>query len=207
MPRIDLKVPFHEKDEARALGARWDPQRRVWYVPDNVDSSRLRKWIPASESPNVRAASYFLADATRSCWRCSSLTRVFGIILPAGYEVLEVDDDGADDRWEPADEPTLLSYITSLADPIPARLSRLAPLYRVDFSQTTLSFYWMNHCEQCGVKLGDFETVEECGAALNPVTPEGAAKVRLREILEPLFAACGGYTYGLELFGYMRRSC
>ncbi|WP_458375222.1 DUF5710 domain-containing protein [Pseudomonas pergaminensis] len=25
MARIDLKVPFSEKDEAKSLGAKWDP--------------------------------------------------------------------------------------------------------------------------------------------------------------------------------------
>jgi Domain of unknown function (DUF5710) len=204
MPRIDLNVPFHEKDEAKALGAKWDPQRRIWYAPGNLDSARLRKWLPDT-SPNVRAASYFLVQGTRDCWRCALHTRVFGILLPAGYEALEVDDDPANDHWRAADEPTMLSYITFLADPIPARLRHLASRYRTDYSQTTHSFYWMNHCDRCGIKLGDFETVEESGAALNPTTPEDAARVYLHEILEPLLAACGSYTYGLDLFSYMRR--
>ena len=205
MPRIDLNVPFHEKDEAKALGARWDPQRRLWYVPDNIDASSLRKWIPVSQSPNVRAASCFLAEATRGCWRCSCQTRVFGIVLPAGHETLYVDDDPAGDYWEVVDEPTMLSYITFLADPIPARLRNLAPLYRINYSQTTHSFYWMNHCDRCGIKLGDFDTIEEFGAALNPSTPEEAAMVQIRAVSEPLFASCGSNTSGLELFGYMRR--
>jgi len=29
MPRIDLNVPFSEKDEAKLLGARWDVQHKV----------------------------------------------------------------------------------------------------------------------------------------------------------------------------------
>jgi hypothetical protein len=205
MPRIDLNVPFHDKNEAKALGARWDPQRRLWYVPDNIDASPLRKWTPTPESPNVRAARYFLAEATRGCWRCSSQTRVFGIVLPAGHETLYVDDNPASDYWEVVDEPTMLSYITFLADPVPARLRNLAPLYCVNYSQTTQSFYWTNHCDHCGIKLGDFETIEEFGAALNPATPEEAATVRIRAISEPLFAACRSYTCGLELFGYMQR--
>ena len=36
MSRIDLQVPFCEKDEARRLGARWDPAQKVWYVPANL---------------------------------------------------------------------------------------------------------------------------------------------------------------------------
>ena len=29
-----LNVPYIEKDEAKNLGARWDPQRKKWYAPD-----------------------------------------------------------------------------------------------------------------------------------------------------------------------------
>ena len=28
-----LAVPYADKDEAKALGARWDPARRQWYAP------------------------------------------------------------------------------------------------------------------------------------------------------------------------------
>ena len=31
--RIYLKVPYEEKEEAKQLGARWDPDRKQWYVP------------------------------------------------------------------------------------------------------------------------------------------------------------------------------
>jgi hypothetical protein len=34
---MDLKVPYAEKDQAEALGARWEPSRRCWYVPDGLD--------------------------------------------------------------------------------------------------------------------------------------------------------------------------
>ena len=32
--RINLQCPFSEKYEAKALGARWDPEKRTWYVVD-----------------------------------------------------------------------------------------------------------------------------------------------------------------------------
>ena len=34
---VDLSVPFSEKDEAKQLGARWNPERRIWYVPAGVE--------------------------------------------------------------------------------------------------------------------------------------------------------------------------
>jgi hypothetical protein len=33
--RIDLRVPYSEKDDAKALGARWDPSAKKWYTMTN----------------------------------------------------------------------------------------------------------------------------------------------------------------------------
>lgn len=30
--RIDLNVPFHEKEQVKALGAKWDAVQKTWYV-------------------------------------------------------------------------------------------------------------------------------------------------------------------------------
>ncbi|WP_207386052.1 DUF5710 domain-containing protein [Legionella gresilensis] len=32
--RIYLSVPYSEKEEAKQFGARWDPEKRLWYSPD-----------------------------------------------------------------------------------------------------------------------------------------------------------------------------
>lgn len=32
-----IRVPYQEKDEAKALGARWDREQRSWFVPKGVD--------------------------------------------------------------------------------------------------------------------------------------------------------------------------
>jgi len=40
-----LKVPYAEKDEAKQLGARWDPKRKKWYVPQGVDPAPFARWV------------------------------------------------------------------------------------------------------------------------------------------------------------------
>ena len=60
MPSTYLKVPFREKDEAKALGARWDPDRRSWYVPDGIALDDFARWLPAdgdSDEALVRSAN------------------------------------------------------------------------------------------------------------------------------------------------------
>jgi len=71
--RTDLAVPFAEKDQAKALGARWDPARKIWYVTDPADLAPFARWrkdtgpmgtagpvaapaaAPAKASANVKA--------------------------------------------------------------------------------------------------------------------------------------------------------
>lgn len=44
--RTNLKVPFQEKDKARALGAKWDLARRTWYIEDMENIEPFLQWIP-----------------------------------------------------------------------------------------------------------------------------------------------------------------
>ena len=35
--RTELDVPFSHKEEAKALGAKWDRTKKIWYVPSGVN--------------------------------------------------------------------------------------------------------------------------------------------------------------------------
>ena len=43
--RIDLCVPYSQKDMAKAKGARWDPARHTWYVIDPLDVKAFAMWM------------------------------------------------------------------------------------------------------------------------------------------------------------------
>lgn len=45
--RINLKCPYAEKDQAKALGARWDPALKTWYIQDIEDITDFMRWIPS----------------------------------------------------------------------------------------------------------------------------------------------------------------
>ena len=44
--RVNLKVPFAEKDEAKKLGARWDAARKIWFVDNQGDLAPFSRWSP-----------------------------------------------------------------------------------------------------------------------------------------------------------------
>ena len=41
-----LDVPFKDKDKAKQLGARWNAERKSWYVPDGIQITAFEKWLP-----------------------------------------------------------------------------------------------------------------------------------------------------------------
>jgi exodeoxyribonuclease VII large subunit len=44
--RIDLRVPYSEKDQAKVHGARWDRDAQTWYAPPGTDLQNLKRWLP-----------------------------------------------------------------------------------------------------------------------------------------------------------------
>jgi putative DNA primase/helicase len=51
--KIWIDVPYPQKDEAKALGARWDRQEQSWYVPAGVAPAPFARWTPAT-APQAR---------------------------------------------------------------------------------------------------------------------------------------------------------
>lgn len=48
-----LNVPFKQKDEAKALGAKWDRQQQSWYIPSGLDRSAFAKWSTEAREQNL----------------------------------------------------------------------------------------------------------------------------------------------------------
>lgn len=84
-----LQVPFRDKDSAKALGARWDPAQRQWYVPAGRELAAFAAWLPAGlldaspQLPNDSAAAslsaQFLANSAPSA---TPATLADGLAVP-----------------------------------------------------------------------------------------------------------------------------
>ncbi|SMH43322.1 DUF5710 domain-containing protein [Azospirillum agricola] len=210
MTRIDLRVPFAEKDDAKRLGARWDAVKKVWYVPAGLDSALFGKWLPREPEGNLRAPSYAIAQSAAPCWKCGRQAHAFSFLLPAGHEVLEdVAADESDEgiwEWVRVETPTIVHYVEQIPLPVQRQMSALSGnSYRLDYSKTTQSSYWMNHCHHCGMKQGDFGMHCEPGGAFMPMDEHAASGISLRFIGEPFAASCGGYSVDVDFLNHMRR--
>lgn len=58
MAQTYLAVPYSQKEEAKALGARWDAGARKWYVPEGRDLVPFQAWMPGGLSAGTPAPNH-----------------------------------------------------------------------------------------------------------------------------------------------------
>ena len=86
---IYLRCPFNEKDECKALGGKWDAERKKWYIPDGIDASSFQKWIESDKKEEILAHNKIkkvielspssLDFQINKCHRCFYLSKKLGI--------------------------------------------------------------------------------------------------------------------------------
>ena len=93
-----LDVPYSEKDEAKALGAKWDPQKKKWFVADSTEYIKFIRWIPGVlEDTNIILDHFYIIEGYKQCYRCHRPTKVisFGVDEYLSF-VLDEDEDEND---------------------------------------------------------------------------------------------------------------
>jgi len=92
--RVYLNCPFEEKDEAKALGAKWDWRQKKWYVTGEGDITKFAKWIkaeghesdPSSAGPGKTAGSPSAA-ATSGRTAANGSPKTFATGSPSASQV------------------------------------------------------------------------------------------------------------------------
>lgn len=54
--KLLIDVPYKQKEEAKALGAKWDRQEQSWYVPAGVDAALFVKWAQGAAKTSAGEA-------------------------------------------------------------------------------------------------------------------------------------------------------
>jgi phage/plasmid primase-like uncharacterized protein len=81
-----IDVPFKQKEEAKALGAKWDRQEQSWYVPTGVEAAPLAKWAKGADLAIVEASKPAPATTVQPEAQRSTSKRVY-LAVPYGEHV------------------------------------------------------------------------------------------------------------------------
>lgn len=171
-----LAVPFSEKDIVKNMGAKWDNNKKLWYVSENSNLDEFDKWLPNKINPYTKPKKiegFYIAFSNRGCYKCKKISPVFTFACK-----------------NKKGHARVLYYIRHLSDNGQKAILKLSENYYYDIVSSG-NPYWMNHCEHCKAKFGDFETVEEFSGSFSPTSKEEAQQISLYKFNEPLeFNAC-----------------
>ena len=110
MPGTYLTTAFRDKDQVKSLGARWDAERRSWYVPEGLDLAPFASWLPngvptalavSQEAARGISLSQLLAgvaQAVAAAYRSGVWTRVevVKVDVRRGHVYLELTERSAE---------------------------------------------------------------------------------------------------------------
>ncbi|HTX24830.1 MAG TPA: DUF5710 domain-containing protein [Steroidobacteraceae bacterium] len=148
--KIYLYVPFEEKAQVKNLGARWDGERKCWYIERGQDPVPFRRWMDGDREADGGEQDYsivseraYVASAQTHCWRCRARIEVICVYCETGL----VDGEAYVDFT--------VSNITAVDDSLRQQLERW-PSFRFGYSRSERKRYVANHCARCGVLQGDY---------------------------------------------------
>lgn len=153
-----LDVPYEEKDEAKALGARWDARLKKWYIKNRDDYRYVLKWVMDEEEDEgiILFDHFYLVEGKRKCYRCKRETPVIAFGADEFYVVY---DDSVTERIYGLEtycnEIHIISDIVQLSKDFLDYLNRKYN-YRMGYSKTTDRSYMTNHCTNCNAIQGDY---------------------------------------------------
>ena len=53
-----LKTKMSDRQAVKALGARWNPTRRLWYVPAGMDLEPFNAWLPSRQAQHLQSQQH-----------------------------------------------------------------------------------------------------------------------------------------------------
>lgn len=188
MPRVNLSVPFEEKDAAKALGAKWDSSIKDWYIPEGRDSSPFAKWLPKEKpSYNVKCQRFFVAVASQSCEKCSAEVKMVTFVLPRGWEEWKEADEDIPCQWQAeTDFEAILNGVCRLNLAATTAAQKFNKNYKSVLRPGRSNAIFLNHCEQCETPQGEPSSGNR--HIFNPETPEEARQITLHAFNQPIEA-------------------
>lgn len=79
-----LNVPYSEKDMAKQLGAKWNPNLKKWYVQERENYYKFLNWILDGKQNGdieILCDCFYIVEGVRECFKCHNKTRVVGFAV------------------------------------------------------------------------------------------------------------------------------
>lgn len=156
MPLL-LDIPYRDKDEAKLLGARWNPNLKKWYAPRKADYVKFYKWLLQDDNTtDIICDNIYIVESQRECFKCHKITKV--ICLGIDSFLIIINADNKEDFPHIYEKISGIIISPLLCETLPNSLIEYLHdkyKYYFDYSKTIDDVYYANHCQHCGTIQGN----------------------------------------------------
>lgn len=160
-----LDVPYSKKDLVKVLGAKWNRDRKQWYVENKFEYYKFLDWIPyLYRDEDIICDWVYLIETKRKCFKCKKETNVISLACQNYFSIIR-DENGNLLYYEYHDSNIAFVTIEGELDNIQLEvfLKRNFRFY-YSYSNKRRESYYANHCMHCGTIQGDNYLHEEVEA-------------------------------------------
>lgn len=151
-----LHVPYSDKEEAKALGAKWNRDVECWYVPSGVSFVPFLKWVISFPEETQLVGPVYIRISDTVCWKCKETTEVFCLAAKA---IIDWGIDAVGTPY-PIIHDEMIFYnimnLISIDNTIAGVIYKTYSQYRPDFLPKQGKQKWVNHCQCCDAQLQDY---------------------------------------------------
>ena len=95
-----LTVLYAEKDAVKALGGKWDPAKKKWYVPAKMDITPFETWQPESGALESSSAASKVGSQTTSAVAGSHVKKPLIDVITHAKDKNFAAYSGAEPPWD-----------------------------------------------------------------------------------------------------------
>lgn len=169
-----LNVPYNEKEEAKALGAKWSFRLKKWYTNASPkEYVKFSKWLLRdSDEAIIATENIFIIEGQQKCWKCKRTTTVIGLGI-CDFITIYGDIDNPQCELENGfagqGEELHLAWVEKEENIPPKLLRYIKENYSVKtgYSKTIGNKCFANHCDCCGTLQGNYFLFEEPDSPLS----------------------------------------
>ncbi|MCM1144600.1 MAG: DUF5710 domain-containing protein [Blautia sp.] len=170
-----LDIPYSEKEEAKKLGAKWNPKVKKWYTNDMPeDYTKFSKWILKDSDNAIIATEYiYIIEGQQNCWKCKRSTKIIGLGIGKFFHMYKTTDGNLqyeffNDYIEPGAE-LHLAWVEKEEDIPPKLLHYIKENYSVKtgYSKTLKENCFSNYCDCCNSLQGNWFLFDEPNSPLS----------------------------------------
>lgn len=181
-----LNVPYAEKDHVKMLGAKWDPQQKVWFIPPGKPEKAFKQWLSMDvDNLDLLVSEVGLLRTIIPCWSCKGFCTINAIYAKKiiNRSIKQESNEFSGNLEGQQSGFYILTNISKVPDALLDFLLIRCPYFKLGKANNLGQRLYRNHCDHCSIGISDIKLHKKSGG----LNPSKLADMKSMQFIDLLF--------------------